>query len=746
MRLTLRTLLAYRDGVLEPSDATLLEKKIVESNTARQISNRIDEAMINGRIAPIPVDAREFGFDANLVAQFLDDTIPVETLPQMERTCLESNALLGEIGCCHQILSYAVSVPAHVPGALRERIHTLSSTQPALPAADEEAPRYRVVGARTVRIDETPASKRTGSVDENGSESGRSGVALHQTISDLRKTGIELSDGLGKQVPEYLTGMDRRWMQKSALFVAMVVGLLYVGSKAIGPTDTVRKLWSASVPNPQRNMAPVIVDPADAANRAQGTALVQAQPSVGRPDSHESESADTINDEIIESDVGAPPPGFGPPGIGPPTNHANSSPSASPPSVAELDAHRTNKVGAQWLPESKQSSEAIVLRWDPRSASPQWNRAVSGESIPFGTRLVVPPAMRTEFRFEPGIQWVVAGETDLNIELANGLPMVRLFGGRALVSGSPDGQEIQIAVGDHAYGIRFLTNEASCAIQVSNTLEPFEGPNVSELVPSQILPSQIMVSSRIQWVVLKDQIELRSIGGIGTEPRTLHLGERVFGNRGTLTTAEEIKEVPWWFRTNVERPIDQLAANDLQRGLTGVTPDPATDMLKQELRQFVNHRKPETAALVERTRMVMGDYDLLFTPDSLLNRRTAHSHWQSLVQQLPQSLGRAENRDRFLLSLQDTAKDRTGKILSLIVPKTNEQLEAGADKLLVETLNAPAMDERVLAFFQLSQITGKSFGYHPDKHTSESLNQWRKALGKGEIRLSEKLPSTGGRP
>ena len=84
MRLTLRTLLAYRDGVLEPKDATALEAKLRESSTARQISQRIDQSISNPRLAPIPLDARDFGFDANQISEYLDDTILAEHIPEME--------------------------------------------------------------------------------------------------------------------------------------------------------------------------------------------------------------------------------------------------------------------------------------------------------------------------------------------------------------------------------------------------------------------------------------------------------------------------------------------------------------------------------------------------------------------------------------------------------------------------------------------------------------------------------------
>jgi hypothetical protein len=72
-----------------------------------------------------------------------------------------------------------------------------------------------------------------------------------------------------------------------------------------------------------------------------------------------------------------------------------------------------------------------------------------------------------------------------------------------------------------------------------------------------------------------------------------------------------------------------------------------------------------------------------------------------------------------------------------MIPKSQEQLSAGADKILVDALSSSALDERIMAINQLAAITTKNLGYQPDKTSADAVQLWRKMLDKNEIRYSE---------
>ncbi len=711
MRLTLRTLLAYRDGVLDPKDAAVLEAKIKDSSTAQQISKRIADEMQNRRLAPIPVDAREFGFEANMVAEFLDDTIPMETLPEMERKCLENNTLLSEIGSCHQILSRALSIPAPVSAALRQRIRDLPNN-PIVSTFTDSKGRIR-------RVDQPAAN--------SGAESIPVGVTSAKSIRksnmELRGSGIELNDGLGRQVPEYLIGSDRGWIKTAAMALCLLVALVFVGAMAIGPIDRVRDLLRKSE----------LIADANASEKARGSEISEVNASPPVPPKKtvavdENSDPNETDGGIVESSAGPPSPSINlkkasdaiPSTV--PKNGRKDDAGSIPKSPTQATANRM-----QWLPDTKASSESIVLKFctTETDSVASWRRMNPGEFVNVGERVVVPPTQRTEFRVEPGIRMLCAGENDLEQAKETGVPKVILRSGRVLIFATPDAREIRLDCNGLELSIGFVAADGSCGLELQNQWSV----GTDEMVQAGKIESQSTV--RLIGVEGALKYSFKHATGAGGQG-TIAVGQYVDWTNGAATGMQELSEAPLWFRTS-GRAIDQLAATDLQRALIGRLPGE----IESELSELTNHRRGETAALAARSRMMLGRYDGLFEPTGVFNRGKLHSHWQSLLAQLPQSLGRTEHRVELVDAIQSASPNRLSAILSLLIPPSQEQLGAGADKILVEALSSPLMDERVLAIHQLTNITGKNLGYHPDKSQVDAIQQWRKLLGKNEIRYPE---------
>lgn len=715
MRLTLRTLLAYRDGVLDANDAATLEAKILDSSTAQRISKRIADEMQNRRLAPIPVDAREFGFEANMVAEFLDDTIPMETLPDMERKCLENNTLLSEIGSCHQILSRALSIPAPVAASLRQRIHDLPNN--VRPKSSDSLGRIR----RFDRSTPQPAA-----VALPGTKT------VRKSSVELRGTGIELNDGLGRQVPEYLIGRDRGWVKNASLGLLLLGALVVVGAIAIGPFDRVRDLLRKS----NGTLVAVVEEKSRPIDPAESKANVTFPPNMPTDAGKVSESDDV---SPILSESVSPPPA---------TETARSTTStivvsnglektAADAPIAEAKGRAApsdsssivpSKNRMQWLPDTKASSESIVLKRATGQSDSEvfWTRMSPGEYIHLGERIVVPPTQRTEMRVEPGIRLLCAGDNDLELVKQIDAPKISLYSGRVLIFATPDARELAIDCNGLEVTVSFATTDGSCALELQNLW--------STLTEAMVQKGHVPTRSQLRLIGVQGELKFSSKHSSGTtEKGSLVVGQYIDWQDGVASATKELADEPWWFRTSISRAIDQPAATDLQRTLAGTAPG----QIEGELSELANHRRGETAALATRTRMMLGRYDRLFETDGIFNRKGLQSHWQSILAQIPQSLARAEHRAAWARDIQLAAPNRYPAIMSILVPPSKEQLQSGADKLLVEGLSSPHLDERVLAYNQLNAITGKSLSYQPDKIQTEAITQWRKLLGKNEIRYSQ---------
>jgi hypothetical protein len=126
MRLTLRTLLAYRDGVLSSAETSDLHRRIKQTVVASNLLKRVENVVQRANIIPPKLQGTGLTGDPNSVAAYLDDTLPAQQVPELERICIaESEAHLAELAHCHQLLADSLTGNVEVPPELRQRVHGL---------------------------------------------------------------------------------------------------------------------------------------------------------------------------------------------------------------------------------------------------------------------------------------------------------------------------------------------------------------------------------------------------------------------------------------------------------------------------------------------------------------------------------------------------------------------------------------------------------------------------------------------
>jgi hypothetical protein len=176
MRLTLRTLLAYMDDILDPADQEELGRKIESSPFATELIHRSRDAVRRLRLsAPDAlagsdddIHGSDANLDANTAAEYLDNTLSPDAVAEFERSCLEAgpnaDMLLAEAASCHHVLTMVLGEPAEVDADLRQRMYALAQSPAAAPQLKSEpAPANQPAAAATMAAVPTaaPVSRRS---------------------------------------------------------------------------------------------------------------------------------------------------------------------------------------------------------------------------------------------------------------------------------------------------------------------------------------------------------------------------------------------------------------------------------------------------------------------------------------------------------------------------------------------------------------------------------------------------------
>ncbi len=773
MRLTLRTLLAYLDDILEPADARDLGHKIEESEFASGLVHRIRSVTRKLRLGAPKLSGKGMGLDANTVAEYLDNTLPQDRVPDFEKVCLESDVHLAEAASCHQILTLVLGEPADVDPALRERIHSLQARIDALAVEQSE----RTTEPLPPKPAAAPPVAPPDQDHERGASPQRPPVAeptvaeptvAGPTVAGPTVAGPTVGMPAIKSAPAPSSGTSIRLLPLAATLVVafllalgalMLMGPLDSNHPILGgmladatPTETTdtgettdmgeqgadRSGGTQSNTKPARSSSAAgsaeTGTPANAPASLGGGSSAGVKPSDG--------SADVAPEEPAKGPAAAGTRAFPePPGGGmkaepdaqrpalKPDAGATGTTDAAPPGPAPADALPGSAMAADAATGEAATGEAeepeplarcmsnlhVLARFDP--ATETWLRLTANDPIPAQQELIALPTYRPQVTFGSGVQLMLVGPAAVSLRDpgADGVPGLVVHYGRILVTtaGAPDAA-LNLQIGDRISHLGLPGLDSTLALDVQRYNPP--GTNPEEQAARWLIIAQA-AGGRLTW---RDQK--------GDATTSLEAGQRMsmIDTGAARVTADA--PTPEWLDAKNLRPIDRDASEQLEPRLE-LNRALSTSLLEQATNRLV-----EVRSLAIRSLCMLGAYDVFV---DAFNSKDYRTFWPDLlfslqlaVNQDPETAARVRTTFE---RLRGTEGSRLYRFLWCFSPP---QLISGGAEELVEALASNSMDIRVFAYEDLYHIVEKTNSYQPELDPGRqrrAILNWQRDLKQSKI-------------
>ncbi|MCA8995818.1 MAG: hypothetical protein KDA80_02505 [Planctomycetaceae bacterium] len=707
MRLTLRTILAYLDDQLEPIQAREIGERISQSKEASALVTRIKEVIRRRRVGAPELAGPGSGPDPNLVSDYLENVLAPSQVLELERLCQASDIHLAEVAACHKILTMVLGQKIEVPEATRQRMHALGSRK----APSAPSPTESTLQPMTEGIGNAVAAQ-------------------------------SLDDGL----PDFLARrkQSRFWGIGLAVVVGIAWGILVI-------TD--QTLWSQPGPLSEEDLVARPIEP-DQTNSVPGRVSGESEPSnridqvsasVSQSDGTRSQLAAT---DTVSSSVD---------GQSMPANGTNANPSINPPAPpdapetsSETDLAKvtnSSEPPATTRPPSDSKTSTATARQDvaEKQGDPVPNVPpmiyVAGDGI-----LLHLPSQKSVWKTIPlqtpiGIGDEVAapepfeGRLNLNesveLELHPGTRIKRLsspdttlalsFNRGQLVLIRPAAMandvSIDLTVQGRQWRIELLEPETRCGVDL--VLAEPDGPpgHMSELRPSGGL------------VVGKGRIRVSEIGQEATE-LTVADGYAPWPKDGDAMSPRADAAVPLWllpegkFVTPAARSLAKLYEREFVDDLSVV----------QSIGPVVKDRRASISDLAVQTMSLIDDYHELVTALHAENEEARTSAIRGLRLWLPQSPEHAPLlAEELALSFPEDQIAPVTRLLWGYGP--DDARDKATSQSLVEQLGDPELVIRELAFYHVSNLTGRSHDYLPMAPLPErkaAINRWEEHLKRND--------------
>lgn len=494
MRLTLRTLLAYLDDMLEPADTKIMGQKIQESPMAQLLVSRIREVMRRRRLKAPDVSGPEMGIDPNIVAQYLDNTLPPERYADVERVLLASDEMLAEAASCHQVLTVD---PPEVAKSTRDRLYALGPVDEdsQLLVAPEPAP---VSSSRTPHS--IPIRNGLNALDERATASQRIHEGPTTTVPDYLKRsswtrrmlptaiiGILILASAALLAPEFLTRIRQAKTEinrKDGREKSTASTNTEPASVADEAAEIASRLDAVTLPETRdnsRNEAKAVVpaiDPAPPADESEEMPEVAANRTPVSPPAKEPRAATVERkpEVVVPETVGDDPP-------------------PAPKEFAQAGAD-----AAKIVPITYTSNEGVLLRFDPDQR--HWFLVPHRSALHPGELVASVEPFESLLDFDRGaVKSTLVGETVVSLLPPEaGIPGFVVQRGRIVFQNGrqEDGQmpSIGIAIGTDLWTLQFASRETLCGLEVTSR----ESSEFQKLVGEEWYQATLyVIAGSVQW-------------------------------------------------------------------------------------------------------------------------------------------------------------------------------------------------------------------------------------------------------
>lgn len=784
MRLTLRTLLAYLDDILEPQDSEDLRKKIDESRFATELVQRTRDCVRRLRLPAPPLTGRGLAGDANSVAEYLDNTLPAERVADFEKICLESDSHLAEVAACHQILTLVLGEPADVDPAGRERMYEVINRS----ETDEQqtvVPKSPPVGAETKAPPVAPskASAATAAAAPRRSKPEvpdylresrprfwpvaavlliaallTSGVlalvappAWRETAANVFHRGAEDKPADGQQAVPPVAKPEPSAERPEATEPAARIA---PGDRKEGepqteamPAESAAKPAATDVavptpagaegtpPAPEKTpaSAPTVQFPRTEASDGDNPLAPLPPDPLGSPRRRPGEEAGTRPagpDMPLEPGAGKPGPAGTLPGVpvtpaapeGTPPGPAAAGPGgvAAPAGVAPAPAAAPATAPTEGAP-AEGGGEGVGRYLSRQDVLLRFDPASSSwRRLPARANLVSSDHLLSLPMFRPTLTLI----TGVSVQPV-GATSLDLLGLDA--QGVPGisvefGRVVLVTIGRAGNVIRLRLGDRT------GTVTFLDAESALALDVQQLLvPGKDPESEPAQQT-----IELYATsGGFRWEENGQAVEVKApAGRRLSPLPVEELNgaEQPKWISADNLTPIDQRAASALEHEIKYDRP------VALSLMELAENRRVEVRTLAVRCSAYVGQFEPFV---AALNDADQRTEWPHHIEALKAAMARgpqvaAQVRQAF-------EKHRGGEaeeLYRMLWGYSPEDLKDGAAAKLVEYLNHDSLDFRVLSFWNLQNITGLTLFYRPESPPAKRRPQylkWKERLKDGKI-------------